>query len=65
MTDREAVLDALQRLPKNASLDEISEELRMMAGIRRGRTDVSAGRTETQTETQQLFDSWATAWATK
>ena len=65
MTDKEAVLDALQRLPENASLDEISEELRIMAGIRRGRTDVSAGRTKTQAETQQLFDSWATAWATR
>ena len=33
MTDNEAVVDALERLPEGASLEEIKEELRMMASI--------------------------------
>jgi predicted transcriptional regulator len=58
MTDKQAVLDALQRLPENASLEEITEELRIMAAIRRGREDIAAGRSKTQTEIKQLFQSW-------
>jgi predicted transcriptional regulator len=65
MTDKQAVFDALQRLPENASLDEITEELRIMAAIRRGRSDVIAGRVKTHTEVEQALESWASAWTTK
>lgn len=65
MTDKEAVLDALQRLPENASLEEITEELRIMAAVRRGRADVAAGHTKTQQEVRGLLHSWATAWNSK
>ena len=65
MTDKQAVLDALQRLPETASLEEITEELRIMASVRRGRADVAAGRTKTQEETERLLESWATAWTSK
>ena len=65
MTDKEAVLDALSRLPENASLEEITEELQIMAAVRRGRADISAGRTKTQEEVVQLVESWATKWASK
>jgi predicted transcriptional regulator len=61
MTDKQAVIDALQRLPENASLEEITEELRIMATVRRGRADVAAGRTKTHEEAQDLLESWATA----
>ena len=62
MTDKQAVLDALQRLPESATLDEITEELRIMAAIRRGREDVAAGRIKTQEQTEKLMESWASAW---
>jgi predicted transcriptional regulator len=52
MTDKQAVLDALQRLPENASLDEIAEELRIMAAIRHGRADVAEGRIKTHREAE-------------
>ena len=65
MTDKQAVIDALGRLPENASLDEITEELRIMAAIRRGQADVAAGRTKTQQETEELVESWASAWTSK
>jgi predicted transcriptional regulator len=65
MTDKQAVLDALQRLPEDASLDEITEELRIMASIRRGRADITAGRTKTQEEAARLLESWATAWTSR
>ncbi len=65
MTDKQAVMDALQRLPENASLDDIAEELRIMAAIRKGREDVAAGRTKTHQQAEQLMESWASAWTTK
>ena len=65
MTDKQAVLDALQRLPESATIEEITDELRIMAGIRRGRLDVANGRTKTQGEAEQLFESWATAWGSR
>ena len=65
MTDKEAVIDALSRLPENVSLEEITEELRIMVAVRRGRADIAAGRTKTQEEVEQLAESWATAWASK
>ena len=65
MTDKQAVLDALQRLPENASLEEITEELRIMAAVRRGRADVAAGRTKTHREVQDQLESWATAWTSR
>ena len=65
MTDKEAVLDALNRLPENASLEEIAEELQIMAAVRRGRADIAAGRTKTQQEVEQMVESWATKWASK
>ena len=65
MTDKQAVIDALHRLPENASLDEITEELRIMAAIRRGRADVTAGRTKTHQEVEELVESWASSWTSK
>jgi len=65
MTDKQAVFDALQRPPENASLDEITEELRIMAAIRRGRADVVAGRTKTHAEVERSLESWAEAWTPK
>ena len=65
MTDKQAVLDALGRLPECATLAEIAEELRIMAAIRRGRADVAAGHTKTHAEAGQLLESWATAWTSK
>ena len=65
MTDKQAVLDALQRLPENVSLEEITEELRIMAAVRKGRADVTAGRTKTQDQARQLVESWASAWNSK
>lgn len=65
MTDKQAVLDALERLPERVSLDEITEELRIMAAIRRGRADIAAGRFKSQSEVEQMVESWATAWTSK
>ncbi len=65
MTDKQAVVDALRRLQENASPGDITEELRIMAAVRRGRADVAAGRTKTHEEAQDLLESRATAWTSR
>ena len=65
MTDKQAVIDALGRLPENATLEEIPEELKIMVFGRRGGNHIAAGRKKTHEETVGLFESWATAWTSK
>jgi predicted transcriptional regulator len=65
MTDKQAVADALQRLPENATLEEIIEELQIMASVRRGRASVAAGRAKSHDEVKQSVKSWASEWASK
>ena len=65
MTDKQAVVDALNRLPEGATLEEITEELHIMASIRRGRGDIAAGSSRSHEEVEQLAESWATAWTSK
>lgn len=65
MTDKQAVVDALNRLPESASLEEITEELRMMAAIRQGRADIAAGRSKLHEDAEQIFGSWATEWTSR
>jgi predicted transcriptional regulator len=52
-TDKQIALDALQRMPETATLDEISEELAILAAIRRGEAAADAGRTLTHEEVKQ------------
>jgi len=52
-------------MPENASLDEIIEELRIIAAVRRGRAEIAAGRFKTQKEVERLIESWATDWAAR
>lgn len=58
-------MDALNRLPEVVTLEENTEELHIMASIRRGRSDIAAGRFKNHEEVEQLVDSWATAWTSR
>jgi len=51
------VLEAVQSLPDDSSLQRITEELQIMAAVRRGRADIAAGRTKTHEEAQRLLES--------
>lgn len=65
MTDKQAVIDALSRLPETVSLSEIAEELHIMSSIKRGREDISSGRSKSHEEVTHLVESWATQWTTR
>jgi predicted transcriptional regulator len=65
MTDKQEVIEALNAMPENVSLDEIIEGLRIMNAVRRGQTAIAEGRTKTQEEVERLVESWATKWAAR
>jgi predicted transcriptional regulator len=56
--DKQIAFNALQRMPESATLDEISEELAILAALRRGEIAAHAGRTLTHAEVKQRSASW-------
>jgi predicted transcriptional regulator len=57
-TDKQIAFNALRRMPESATLDEISEELAILAAIRRGRAAADAGRALTHAEVRLRSASW-------
>jgi predicted transcriptional regulator len=57
-TDMQVAFDALRRMPESATLEEISEEMAILAAIRRGEADAEMGRTLTHEEVKQRSASW-------
>lgn len=60
MSGKQLVLDALQRMPESATLEEISEEIAILAAIRRAEEDIKAGRVFTHEEVKQRSAAWTT-----
>ncbi len=62
MTDKQEVIEALDTMPESVSLDDIIEELRILAAVRGGRAAIAEGRTKTQQEVERLVETWAIKW---
>lgn len=60
MSDKQRVLDALQRLPETITLEEISEQIAILAAIDRGEKAADAGRLISQEEVKQRSAAWIT-----
>jgi predicted transcriptional regulator len=59
-TDKQIAFNALQRMPESATLEEISEELAILAAIRRGEEAADAGRVLTHEELKKRSAAWTT-----
>ncbi len=58
MSDKEVVRDALRRMPEEASLEEISEEIAILAAIRRGEAAANEGRIVAHEELKKRSTTW-------
>ena len=58
MTDKQIALQTVNTLPENVSMEEIAEELQIMAALRKGKADVKAGRVKPHEEVEKMFESW-------
>ncbi len=60
MSDKQAVIDAISRLPDGATLSEINEELATLEAIRRGIRAADEGRVKSHEEVKRLVVEWTT-----
>ena len=58
MTNKEIVQDLLQRIPEDASLQDIARELEFIAAVRRGLSDLDNGDSVPIEEVEQELPSW-------
>ncbi len=59
MSGKAAVLEAVDTLPDEATIEEIIEALSVLAAIRRGETDADAGRVVPHDEVKRKLSEWA------
>ena len=58
MTSKEIVEDLLQRVPDNASLQDIAREIEVIAAVRQGLTELDRGERISIEEIERELPSW-------
>lgn len=58
MTSKEIVQDLLQRLPDDASLQDIARELEFIAAVRQGLDELDNGESVPIAQVEQELPSW-------
>jgi MinD-like ATPase involved in chromosome partitioning or flagellar assembly len=58
MTDKQTVIDVLQRLPDNASIEDIRYETETILSILEGLRDADEGRTYSHEEVMEDVRKW-------
>ena len=57
-TEKQIASDALARMPETATLEDISEDLAILAAIRVGQRAAAEGRTVSQEEAERRSKAW-------
>ena len=52
------VREALDRMPENASFEEIMEEIEILAGLERAEQDIRDGRVSSNAEVKERAKTW-------
>ena len=60
MTAKELVLDTVERLPDNVSLEEIAKRLEVIAALQKGLDSLDRGEGKSIDEVEKLMSSWIT-----
>ena len=58
MSDKETIIEAVRKLPETATIDDISEEVAILAAIRRGEKAADAGRVVPHDEVKRRVAAW-------
>ncbi len=58
MSNKELVIETVRKLPEDASLQQISEEIAILAAIQRGREAADAGDVISHEELEKRSASW-------
>jgi len=60
MSQKELVLEAIQELPDDASIDQIADRVEFMAAIQKGVADIDGGDTIPHEEVKRQLAAWLT-----
>ena len=58
MSDKQLVLDSIERLPADASLEVIAERVEFLAAIRKGMAQIERGETVPHDEVKRQLATW-------
>jgi len=58
MSDKQMVLDSIERLPDNASIEAIAERVDFLAAIRKGLDQIDRGETIPHEEVKRQLATW-------
>jgi len=58
MSDKQLVLDSIERLPEDANLDAIAERVEFLAAIRKGLAQIERGETVPHEEVKRQLATW-------
>ena len=60
MSNKELVIETIRKLPEEATIDEIVDEVVLLASLRKGEEDADAGRLVPQEEARRRLAKWLT-----
>ncbi len=60
MSDKEAVLELVKRLPANVSLREIVREIEFIAAVKEGLDEIDRGQGISVESVEQMLSAWTT-----
>ena len=60
MSDREAVIEMVKRLPASISLREILKEIEFIAAVKEGLAEIDQGQGVSIEAVEQMMESWNT-----
>jgi predicted transcriptional regulator len=60
MSDKEAVIELVQRLPSDVSLREIVQEIEFIAAVKEGLDDIDRGKGVSIEAVEQMIEAWTT-----
>jgi predicted transcriptional regulator len=58
MSDKQLALDSIERLPEDASMDVIAEQMEFLAAIRKGLEQIKNGQTVPHDEVKRQLATW-------
>ncbi len=58
MNAKQMILEAVHRLPDEASFHDIAEQVAFLAAVREGEQDLQHGRVVSNEEMKRRLDSW-------
>ena len=61
MSDKELVLEVIQRLPKSATMRQIRERVEFLAAIKEGEESLDRGEGVPHEEVEKRFATWGSA----